>query len=141
MKIFQKTSKIASKTQNCGKTRANWAKPLFIQVSVTPNRVESVKISHSPANFFHFVNQCYYLNFKKTQLGIRPEFINFSNNGIPVKIKRVSNTGRHKIIDTESSGGNIKILSNSSTEIPSGSAHITFNQKYTYVYGDNWIIE
>ena len=57
MKIFQKTSKIASKTQNCGKTRANWAKPLFIQVSVTPNRVESVKISHSPANFFHFVNQ------------------------------------------------------------------------------------
>mgnify|MGYP003310157964 CR=1 FL=1 len=80
-------------------------------------------------------------NFNKTQLGIRPEFINFSNKGIPVKIKRVSNTGRHKIIDTESSGGNIKILSNSSTEIPSGSAHITFNQKYTYVYEDNWIIE
>ena len=80
-------------------------------------------------------------NFKKTQLGIRPEFINFSNSGIPVKIKRVSNTGRYKIIDTESSGGKIKILSNSSTEIPSGSAHITFNQKYTYIYGDNWIIE
>ena len=80
-------------------------------------------------------------NFKKTQLGIRPEFISFSSNGIPVKIKRVSNTGRHKIIDTESNGGNIKILSNSSTEIPSESAHITFNQKYTYVYGDNWIIE
>ena len=56
-------------------------------------------------------------------------------------IKRVSNTGRHKIVDTECNGGNIKILSNASTEIPSGSAHITFNQKYTYVYGDNWIIE
>ena len=80
-------------------------------------------------------------DFNKTQLGIRPEFISFSNSGIPVKIKRVSNTGRHKIIETESAGGNIKILSNSSTEIPSGSAHITFNQKYTYVYGDNWIIE
>ena len=80
-------------------------------------------------------------NFSKTQIGIRPEFINFSKEGIPVKIKRISNTGRHKIIDTESNGGNIKILSNASTEIPSGSAHITFNQKYTYVYGDNWIIE
>ena len=67
-------------------------------------------------------------DFTKAQLGIRPEFINFSNNGIPVKIKRVSNTGRHKIIDAESSGGDIKILSNSSTEIPNGSAHITFNQ-------------
>ena len=81
------------------------------------------------------------LNFSKTQIGIRPEFINFSKDGIPVKIKRVSNTGRHKIVDTECNGGNIKILSNASTEIPSGSAHITFNQKYTYVYGDNWIIE
>ena len=80
-------------------------------------------------------------NFTKTQVGIRPEFINFSNDGIPVKIKRVSNTGRHKIIDTECSSGNIKILSNASTEVPSGNAKITFNQKYTYIYGDNWIIE
>ena len=80
-------------------------------------------------------------NFSKTQLGIRPEFINFSNEGIEVKIKRVSNTGRHKVIDTECSSGIIKILTNASTEIPSDSAHITFDQKYTYVYGDDWIIE
>ena len=80
-------------------------------------------------------------NFKTTQVGIRPEFINFSKDGIAVKIKRVSNTGRHKVVDAECSSGNIKILANSSTEIPSGSAHITFDQKYTYVYGDNWIIE
>ena len=80
-------------------------------------------------------------NFSKTQIGIRPEFIKFSNDGIPVKIKRVSDTGRHKVIDTECSSGSIKILANSSTEIPSDSAHITFEQKYTYVYGDDWIIE
>ena len=80
-------------------------------------------------------------NFSKTQIGIRPEFISFSKEGIPVKITRVSNTGRHKIIDTECSGGKIKILYNASKEIPNGSTHITFNQKYTYIYGDNWIIE
>ena len=80
-------------------------------------------------------------SFKTTQVGIRPEFINFSKDGIAVKIKRVSNTGRHKVVDAECSSGNIKILANSSTEIPSGSAHITYNQKYTYAYGDNWIIE
>ena len=80
-------------------------------------------------------------NFSKIQVGIRPEFINFSNEGIEVKIRRVSNTGRHKVIDTECSSGIIKILANASTEIPSDSAHITFDQKYTYVYGDNWIIE
>ena len=80
-------------------------------------------------------------NFKKIQVGIRPEFINFSNGGIKVKIKRVSNTGRHKVIDTECRSGSIKILANSSAEIPSENAHITFDQKYTYAYGDNWIIE
>ena len=80
-------------------------------------------------------------NFSKTQVGIRPEFIKFSNDGIPVKIKRVSDTGRHKVIDTEGSSGSIKILANTSTKIPSGSAHITFDQKHTYAYGDNWIIE
>ena len=65
----------------------------------------------------------------------------FSKEGIEVKIKRVSDTGRHKVVDAECSGGNIKILANSTTIIPSGSAHITFDQKYTYAYGDNWIIE
>jgi glycerol transport system ATP-binding protein len=80
-------------------------------------------------------------NFSKTQVGIRPEFINFSNDGIKVKIKRVSDTGRHKVIDTECDSGSIKILINASAEIPSESTHITFDQKYTYVYGDDWIIE
>ncbi len=80
-------------------------------------------------------------NFSKTQVGIRPEFINFSNDGIKVKIKRVSDTGRHKVIDTECNSGRIKILANASAEIPSENTHITFDQKYTYVYGDDWIIE
>ena len=80
-------------------------------------------------------------NFSKTQVGIRPEFIKFSNDGIPVKIKRVSDTGRHKVIDTECSSGSIKILANTFTQIPSGSTHITFDQKHTYAYGDSWIIE
>jgi glycerol transport system ATP-binding protein len=45
------------------------------------------------------------------------------------------------VIDTECGSGSIKILANASDEIPSDSAHITFDEKYTYVYGDDWIIE
>ena len=80
-------------------------------------------------------------NFKKTQVGIRPEFVDFSKDGIPVKVLKVNNIGRHKIVDVETGGGKIKILSNPQDEIPSGSAFVTFNQKYTYAYGDDWIIE
>jgi glycerol transport system ATP-binding protein len=80
-------------------------------------------------------------NFSKTEIGIRPEFVSFSKDGIPVKIIKVSNTGRHKIIDTECKNGKIKILSHSSKEIPSGSAFLSFDKKYTYAYGDSRIIE
>ena len=45
-------SKITSKTLNCGKTRHDWAKRLVIQVSVTPNRVESGEISQTAKLLF-----------------------------------------------------------------------------------------
>ena len=80
-------------------------------------------------------------SFSKTEIGIRPEFVSFSKEGVPVKILKVSNTGRHKIIDTECKSGKIKVLSHSSKEIPSGSTFLSFDKKYTYAYGDSWIIE
>ena len=68
------------------------------------------------------------LSFSKTEIGIRPEFVTFSNDGIPVKIIKVSNTGRHKIIDTECKNGKIKVVSHSSKEIPNVSAFLSFNK-------------
>ena len=95
--------------------------------------IDGVKISIS--------SQIKKSNFSKTEIGIRPEFISFSKEGIPVKVLKVSNTGRHKIIDTECKSGKIKVLSHSSQNIPSGSAFLSFDKKYTYAYGDSWIIE
>ena len=80
-------------------------------------------------------------NFSKIDIGIRPEFVSFSKDGIPVKIIKVNNTGRNKIIDTECKNGKIKVLSHSSKEIPIGSAFLSFDKKYTYAYGDSKIIE
>jgi len=81
------------------------------------------------------------LNFAKTEIGVRPEFVSFAPEGIPVKVKKVSNTGRHKIIDTECKSGNIKVLSHSSKEIPGDSTFLSFDKKYTYAYGDSRMIE
>jgi len=81
------------------------------------------------------------INFAKTEIGIRPEFVTFGNNGIPVKIIKVSNTGRHKIVETECTSGKIKVLLHSSKEIPSESAFLSFDKKHTYAYGDSRLIE
>ena len=80
-------------------------------------------------------------SFTKTEIGIRPEFISFNNDGIPVKVLSVSNTGRHKIVDTDSESGKIKIVAKPNESIPSGSAFLNFKKDYTYAYGDDWIIE
>ena len=80
-------------------------------------------------------------NFDKTEIGVRPEFINFSSEGIPVKVLSVSNTGRHKIVDTQSQSGKIKMIAKANEDIPSGSAFLSFKKEYTYAYGDDWIIE
>ena len=80
-------------------------------------------------------------NFSKIELGIRPEFISFDSKGLPVKILNVSNTGKNKIIETESDGGKIKLIIKAGEKVPEGSAFLTFKKDYTYVYGDDWIVE
>ena len=47
-------------------------------------------------------------NFSRMEIGVRPEFISFNKEGLPVKILNVSNTGKNKIIETESDSGKIK---------------------------------
>jgi glycerol transport system ATP-binding protein len=80
-------------------------------------------------------------NYLKTQIGVRPEFVNFSDSGIPAKVLKVSNAGRHQIVDVECSGGKLKMISSVATNIPSENVYLKFNSKYTHVYGDDWIIE
>ena len=80
-------------------------------------------------------------NFSKMEIGVRPEFISFNKEGLPVKILNVSNTGKNKIIETESDSGKIKLITKASEKIPEDSAFLTFKKEYTYVYGDNWIVD
>ena len=35
----------------------------------------------------------------------------------------------------------IKLITKASEKIPEGSAFLTFKKEYTYVYGDNWIVD
>ena len=56
---------MASKTQNCGKTRADWEKRLFIQLYVTLKLIESVEISHAPESLLHSDISADLQNFSK----------------------------------------------------------------------------
>ncbi|WP_420547959.1 ABC transporter ATP-binding protein [Curvivirga sp.] len=78
---------------------------------------------------------------KKLEVGVRPEFINFADKGLPVRVEAVSDAGRFKIVTTQSDGGMIKLLVDEKSDIPSDSAHLSFDQSRTYLYGDGWLLE
>ncbi|MEP4198682.1 MAG: ABC transporter ATP-binding protein [Aliishimia sp.] len=72
-------------------------------------------------------------------LGIRPEFIRLTDNdGLPVKIRRVEDVGRHKIVRAELFGSEINIIANESDEISTDMTKVTFDANRVNVYVDDW---
>jgi len=74
------------------------------------------------------------------EIGVRPEFVRFSEDGIPVEIVKVSDAGRHSVIETRHDDASIKILAAEGAALPSGAAHIRFDPAHTQVYADGWMI-
>ncbi len=77
----------------------------------------------------------------RLEIGIRPEFTRFADEGLPVDIVKVSDAGRYRIVDTRFANETIKLLVDENVSIPADSAMITFDPAMTRVYRDGWIIE
>jgi glycerol transport system ATP-binding protein len=110
-------------------------------MNILPCEITNGKVNFSGTNIEIEKKLSSHKNFSKIQIGIRPEFVSFSNTGVAVKILKVNNAGRHKIINMECDGGKLKMISSVATTIPTSTAYVKFNSKYTYIYGDDWIIE
>ncbi|HEX3217206.1 MAG TPA: ABC transporter ATP-binding protein, partial [Aestuariivirgaceae bacterium] len=61
------------------------------------------------------------------ELGVRPEFVRFAKDGIPVSIAKVADAGRYRIVDAHHDGRIIKMLLPEGADIPGGEAHIRFD--------------
>jgi len=77
----------------------------------------------------------------RTEIGIRPEFIQFAKKGIPARIVKVADAGRYSIVETECAGGKVKLLVAEGGEIPSNSAHLEFDVDNTRIYENGWLAE
>ncbi len=76
-----------------------------------------------------------------TELGIRPEFVRFADEGIPVNIRRVDDIGRHQMVHVEFGQHGLKMICPEEQSIPEGSANIQFDPSRTYLYADGWLAE
>lgn len=74
------------------------------------------------------------------ELGVRPEFVHFADSGVPVRVVRVMDAGRYRIVETVTADGDIlKLLIDNETEVPSENAHVAFDPERTRVYSDGWL--
>jgi len=78
----------------------------------------------------------------KTEIGIRPEFARLTaEGGLPVKIRRVEDVGRHKIVRAELFGRNINVLVDEGTAIGPDMTRVVFDPARVNVYAEDWLVE
>ena len=74
------------------------------------------------------------------ELGVRPEFVTFAADGIPVEVVKVLDAGRYRIVETRQQAGTIKMLVPEGEPIPTGAARVRFDPAHSQIYRDGWMV-
>ena len=75
----------------------------------------------------------------QTQIGIRPEFVSLSNNGIEARVRKVSDVGRHSVIEAMVGDTPVKAVVEGDAPEQGAAVHLAFRQDQTRLYRDGWI--
>lgn len=75
------------------------------------------------------------------EVGIRPEFVKFDDEGFPVEIVKVDDLGRHQIVLAQHDSKMIKMIVAEDAQIPSESPRISFSPEHTRLYKDSWVVD
>jgi glycerol transport system ATP-binding protein len=75
----------------------------------------------------------------KIELGIRPEFVRISSEGMPATISKVEDIGRHKIVRLNVEGNEIAAIADEDQALPS-EAYVTFDPAGINLYANSWRI-
>ena len=78
-------------------------------------------------------------NTGKTEIGIRPEYVSLGKQGLEAKIRKVSDVGRHNVIDAVIGNTPIKAVVNGEVPAQGETIHLSFNPAKTRLYRDGWI--
>jgi glycerol transport system ATP-binding protein len=76
----------------------------------------------------------------KVEVGVRPEFTRLTtrDTGLPARIKRVEDVGRHKIVRADVFGTEVNLIVAEGAPIAADANRITFDPQGINVYADSW---
>lgn len=75
------------------------------------------------------------------EIGVRPEFVRLTQDGLPATVVKVADAGRHRIVETRCGDQIVRLLVGEGEEIPSDSVHLEFDPSSTRIYADGWLVE
>ena len=75
------------------------------------------------------------------EVGVRPEFVKFASEGLPVSIEKVSDTGRFRIVETRSGRATVRLLLSEDETIPADNARVRFDPAFTRIYSGGGLVE
>ncbi|MCA1284244.1 ABC transporter ATP-binding protein [Salipiger bermudensis] len=109
-------------------------------MNVIPARVEGATAHVGGAEIA--LGQSYGALSGKVEIGIRPEFARLSQTeGLPVKVRRVEDVGRHKIIRADMFGQEINIIAGEDDRISPDMNRVAFDPAQVNVYADDWRVK
>ena len=78
----------------------------------------------------------------KVEIGIRPEFATLSeSNGLPIRINRVEDVGRHRIVRGSVNGRDINVVVPEGMPISTDMNRVSFRADRVNVYADDWRVQ
>ncbi|MFP7674638.1 ABC transporter ATP-binding protein [Marivita sp. S0852] len=76
----------------------------------------------------------------KVEIGVRPEFVTLTDadTGLPVRVRRVEDVGRHKIVRADLFGQDINVIVPEGQEIGADMSRVVFDPARVNVYQNDW---
>jgi len=75
-----------------------------------------------------------------TQIGIRPEFVGLADQGLPAHVRKVSDVGRHSVVEAMVGDTPVKAIVEGDVPGQGAAVHLAFRQDQTRLYRDGWLV-
>ncbi|UWQ18749.1 ABC transporter ATP-binding protein [Jannaschia sp. M317] len=75
----------------------------------------------------------------RLEIGVRPEFVTIADTGIPATVTKVSDVGRHRVIETRAGDSRINAVTDGPTPNPGETVNLSFRPDRTRLYAEGWI--
>ena len=73
------------------------------------------------------------------QIGVRPEFVQIGDDGLPAIVRKVSDVGRHSVIEAMVGDTPVKAVTEGPVPEQGAAVHLQFQQNQTRLYRDGWL--